>query len=685
MSYSINIDKSKYNEQGSSHIRMNREYLLNNQIASEFNTYLSFDIHRTFSDITTEKERADAIGRAGDDGQLQYQVGVLGAKSLFNRFGSVIIGGDPKSGDPTDAIGSGTSYDPLHSSELRISHNAPLIDTPENRLAMRDISRDCSIKNLVEDSKQGLLGRAIYSYSDFMYCKYLGRTSNNYLVTLRRFPTPVDDYISSAGSVETRNIRNSPNPGSTSGDKARISSSNPLPIGTMVTWMNTPGNNLEEILKYNVKMSYEEKKSQWQQADVNADSSSKALNALAALSDSTYRKQYAAGYAGGAINPYMEKFLPLGLGKNMDPPYSGMFGYVDSNRVYGPVDAIKKVYYRGEDGLDFDQSFKLTFDYELRSYNGINGKAAMLDLISNILQTTYSPGDFWGGGYRGGGAHQNNIFANLNIMKCNGGLSDFWNAFTQDASTITTKIGTAVEKNGGLLETAKKVLNSLGGMLAGGFLNKLGRPQRSGASSLLVNAPTGLWHVTIGNPYHPIMSLGNMVLTNTTITHYGPLGLDDFPTGIKVECELTRGIPRDLRGIQTIYMNGNDRIYATMGPEIFDLYTHAKLYRKENTTSAQLNQERQKIQAVSKEVMKITKKGQKTKKEKNGSTVPVQNIQSAEDMQKEQKQWQAIRDKLGDHLNTLQDFFGTNDIYSIYLASAEQEFGAYKAKKKKSN
>ena len=176
MSYSINIDKTKYNEQGSSHIRMNREYLLNNQIASEFNTYLSFDIHRTFSDITTEKERADAIGKAGDDGQLQYQVGVLGAKSLFNRFGSVIIGGDPKSGDPTDAIGSGTSYDPLHSSELRISHNAPLIDTPENRLAMRDISRDCSIKNLVEDSKQGLLGRAIYSYSDFMYCKYLGRT-----------------------------------------------------------------------------------------------------------------------------------------------------------------------------------------------------------------------------------------------------------------------------------------------------------------------------------------------------------------------------------------------------------------------------------------------------------------------------------------------------------------------------
>ena len=29
----------------------------------------------------------------------------------------------------------------------------------------------------------------------FMYCKHLGKVSNNYMITLRRFPLPVDDYI----------------------------------------------------------------------------------------------------------------------------------------------------------------------------------------------------------------------------------------------------------------------------------------------------------------------------------------------------------------------------------------------------------------------------------------------------------------------------------------------------------
>ena len=121
-------------------------------------------------------------------------------------------------------------------------------------------------------------------------------------------------------------------------------------------------------------------------------------------------------------------------------------------------------------------------------------------------------------------------------------------------------------------------MNQLGGMLIGGMLNNFGRPQKQLVNSLLSPAPVGFWHLTIGNPHHPIMSLGNMILKNTTIEHYGPLGLDDFPTGIRVTCELERGKSRDIRDIEKIYMHGNDRIYTSMGPKVFDMYEHSQEY-----------------------------------------------------------------------------------------------------------
>ena len=89
-------------------------------------------------------------------------------------------------------------------------------------------------------------------------------------------------------------------------------------------------------------------------------------------------------------------------------------------------------------------------------------------------------------------------------------------------------------------------MNDVGGMLLSGRLNELGRPVKAATNSLLSPAPVGLWHVTIGNPKAPIMSIGNMVITDCAIEHYGPLGIDDFPTGLKVSVTLSRGKPRDL-------------------------------------------------------------------------------------------------------------------------------------------
>jgi hypothetical protein len=80
----------------------------------------------------------------------------------------------------------------------------------------------------------------------------------------------------------------------------------------------------------------------------------------------------------------------------------------------------------------------------------------------------------------------------------------------------------------------------------------------------------------IGNPKHPIMSMGNMILDSCTIEHYGPLGLDDFPTGLKVTMTLKHGMPRDNLKIEQMYMNGDYRIYHALDDRTYDVWANAE-------------------------------------------------------------------------------------------------------------
>ena len=352
------------------------------------------------------------------------------------------------------------------------------------------------------------------------------------------------------------------------------------------------------------------------------------------------------GRAGEAANGVFEA---IGINtKGFAPPYNGTeyWSFRDQNKVYGPIDSIRNTYVRSDEGLTFEHKLSLVFEYELRSYNGINGRQAMLDLISNILNVTYTTGTFWGGGYKSTGAHQSNIFANLNVFKCKGGFTDFVDAFAQDLSTVGQKV------SGGLGNSPKEIiknvfkqLNSIGGMLIGGMLNKLGRPQKQMFNALLSPAPIGFWHVTIGNPKHPIMSIGNMVITDVNIEHNGPLGLDDFPTGLKVTVQLDRGKPRDIRDIEKLYMQGNDRIYHSMGPKVFDMYQNAELYK----TYGKNYKPQTNIVSVN-----------------NNSDNPITPTI-------EVSQFNKVR-------NSMKKYFGTDDSYSIYIPAAEQEYGAGKKK-----
>ena len=688
----------------------NRPHILNASISRELNTYINFGIFPTFGDTYPDDVTGDTSeNTVSDVSKYKYTTpggygpGTPGVRSLFNRAGAVIIG---------SKIGSYNIdvRNPLHLSDWRLTNNVPLMDNPviRNSLSKR---LSCSISDLVAASQAGQLGQETYAYSDFMYCKHLGKVSNNYLITLRRFPSPVDDFIGATGDLSNFDVYK--HEADTESHKFTNISNNPSCIGCMVTWMGVSGNDLSQIMKYSFKMPFKEQSARLEDSKTDADTNQTILGGLFNAFDESYQKQYMEGRGGESVNAAFNHF-GINLG---NPPYTDHRNFKDRNKVYGPIDAVNSTYIRSDEGLVFKQSMTLVFEYELRSYNGINPRQAMLDLISNILNVTYITGSFWGGGIKSYGASQSNIFTNLEVFKTSGGFTDFADAMATDLTTL----GNKVKQNLGLADgdeftlksawkALKGILNTLGGMLMAGMLNKLGRPQKAMYNTLLSPAPIGFWHLTIGNPKAPMMSIGNMVLTNVKIEHGGPLGIDDFPTDLKVTVDLDRGKPRDLREIEKIYMHGNDRIYTPMSDKVFNMYINSVQYKHALANGSKYDPALKVITTfddgsqVKEDAVFYGNTGETT--EPNArvltSTYKKKGTDGKDDDKTVATTINYQRNKMGiDELliNALENnpvgwgihwkeatrnmakYFGTKDIFSIFFASAEQEYGASNTEK----
>ena len=108
----------------------------------------------------------------------------------------------------------------------------------------------------------------------------------------------------------------------------------------------------------------------------------------------------------------------------------------------------------------------------------------------------------------------------------------------------------------------------LGNMLGGFLSDNVGAVSGTQASKALISAePTGDWHVTVGNPLNPIVTMGNMYCDNSTMTLGHGLGYDDFPMEVKFEIDLKHGKPRDKGDIENMFNAGRGRIYASAAGE----------------------------------------------------------------------------------------------------------------------
>ena len=245
-----------------------------------------------------------------------------------------------------------------------------------------------------------------------MFCKYLNKIPNNYLITLRKFPLPCSDHINNSCDEETKAKTNKHLPD----------------MGRLITWLGTPGNEMSNILSYSYTIPWQENKAPMDDnpiASMGSDGGGKLGQVLSTL-DGSYGKALkdtnGYGYAPNNNNWFANTIM----GSRAEGATPANLDLSDSRRIVAErQNAITSVWVPGgrDGGLEFKHEISLTFDYELRSYDGINGRSAMLDLLANILMVTYLQGQFFPGSYRSANMSSSNIYNNLDLFKNKGATS----------------------------------------------------------------------------------------------------------------------------------------------------------------------------------------------------------------------------------------------------------------------
>jgi hypothetical protein len=396
--------------------------------------------------------------------------------------------------------------------------------------------------NIVEYSKHTGGESFSYSYSDFIQMEHYGQISNDYLITLRRFAYPVGDDLLSPKQQ-----------GSDGKEPIDVSSPD---LARAVTWLSPAlGNDLKEILKFKTGFKWEEAKSEIQDAQSKEGDRGKLGEAIGGSSTAS------------AIESGLNGFTSV-QAKNLRT--NGNVDHAKAtypNKVFGPLNIIDNVLARGK-GLKFEQEFKLTFHYDLKSYPGTSPKVAFMDTLANILALTYNNAPFWGGATRfSGSGSTGKPFGDMSKL-ASGDYAGYLGSIADTLAGMGGNFMDQLKKTAGNLSSGAGLNKILGdssileNIVGGGLMKLLGGPGGGDViKAFLTGDPTGQWHVTIGNPMNPIMVCGNLALQDTDISFEGPLGFEGFPTKMKVEITLKPGRPRDKTEIESMFNAGRGRMY----------------------------------------------------------------------------------------------------------------------------
>lgn len=455
-----------------------------------------------------------------------------------------------------------------------------------------------------------------YSFQDFVFCKWWNRIENNRMITLRRYAAPVTDNIEFA-DYDTSEVSDN---GTTMKDKdgnvaKTIKGSKGkkpwTPLATAVTYFGKDtGNDLSKILKFSAKYNWKELKAESSPIDVTSSQNDAGAGLVSSdISGVSSGLGLVARVMGvlGDINDGKTLNMDAATGVPEDPYSNGPY----MNRILGPTNVIMNTY-RRERGLEFKHDgLNLVFEYVARPIAGINNKAIIMDLLSNILVLGYSSGSWFGGMWRYrcdspamypwkygdvmNKLHRGQIFGKdgaietfgRNLFSDGKGLVEtfipditkmlkgLWDGAINSISALFSK-GDDKEKTEEEKQAEAKAKAEEGFKLAAGtntaktiqklMAAKITRgstiPFLRNQRALLTGEPVGDWHLTIGNPFNPIAMIGNLIVKDLSIEFYDELGPDDFPIGFKATIKLDHGLGRDRDAIESMFNRGFGRIYT---------------------------------------------------------------------------------------------------------------------------
>ena len=472
-----------------------------------------------------------------------------------------------------------------------VIHTDPQFKSPLDFEAMHSNERyDLSTKNIVEQlSRHGALK---LKYSDFVYCKDYGNYPNNRLIIVRRFGGPVGDNLTRTGSK---------------------------PIAKVVTWFDDQ--NPPIAIDFGIN---------WQEAEANFKAVLNNMgNDIGLGKIGISLGDVASGGFGilpfpGAFEPFTRSLLSsLGI-------ISGSSTFIPS----GSGTLIKEAKVRkliSDDQTGSSLNGKITVNvkcsWEQKFIGGIDPTPVYYDLLRSILHFGSDDASFYAGGGAGIMSAINKFLAFLNnpfnfIKKI---LEKFTQVFkkikddvvkavnkfyddqkikedtskpdftdpngnvdqpAKDAYDKTQKDKADAERNktNSGFDRAKKKLQGLvnlisdaGSLIGKGMANKY-RHVLMGIGAALTGAPSTPWHITVGNPFRPILSSGDMYCEGSMKLQLGPtLAFNDLPSSIDLDFTLTSA--RNL-GANEIFRK------LTTGEMRFSTPIRANFYHEFNGTEA---------------------------------------------------------------------------------------------------
>lgn len=442
-------------------------------------------------------------------------------------------------------------------------------------------------------------GLARYRMQDFIYLKYYNQIPNNYLVTLRRYTRPCEDKM--FGLDFDASVTNA-------------LAGNPegyMALATACTYLGEKaGNKLSDILKFDYGMNWEEKEAkvetlknsdgglaaQLQQLGVRQRQKVSEENMSAVMGRMGMRRN-----ATDTIRQAMVFSASVqGKGKSVNDAQAMMHSYEGfefaaryGEEFYGDLNVVNRVKMRSR-GITFTNSFSLNFEYSLKSLKCVNPRVAMIDILGNFLILTGNYGNFWGGATIFYGQHSiAPQYGDPKLLR-DGQYGKYLSSLWNDVKTGFEKLKEKNDGSEGNIFTVAKNLISGGfqdliGNLLGGSIGVAGTAQAPAA--LLSGAPSGYWHVTVGNPLDPIAMMGNMAVTKTSVQFNDILGYDDFPTEVKFTVELEHARPRDNAFIENMFNAGKGRVYAFTNKDLEDAMHNVDSLANFKVTADQNQQE----------------------------------------------------------------------------------------------